>query len=417
MTTPYIDADQRAICERFWTQKVQARFGLTPPTPEEELALIDEFLAAGVPTVPLMHGGEATITGGDASAGLDFPTSPPSGTPKPSGARRPGAGGMGGAKVPPLKLIAGIVMIGAALLVLIGPAVFQPRAPRPETSENGELGEPLLPSGVDALISSGEVRLSTSTVVPNTLEILPADGEPGTTFVVVPVNVRLAEWPCPVDAFEGQPGACWIAGTVVNYLIGLPYNTHTAELAARLHLHGGSVRLRLSTERTILFQVEDVLTVARQQTEVLTQRRFAVTIPLLHAGGTQRTVIVAPYDPAPDLGGLPPQVGEAAGPEVGLGETVSMGVLEVLPIGIHRADAETRVTLAVWNHGTTPEQTLQSAEWQARARLRDGALVDARVTAITLAPGNRAEVVLSAPGPGVAWQVTLPEGNLTISTP
>lgn len=413
----YIAPEDRALFERFWRKQLQSRFGVTPPTPEEEIAFIDEFLSAGVLTVPLPNGSEATVTG-DVGSALPSPL-PAAPTAKNRRAGRSGGSG----KQPPWRILGGVLMICLAIIIVVGPMIGKARPARSTAPADSEgLDLVVLPSGVDTLISSGDVRIATRDVVPTTIEILPADDAPGMTFIVVPVRVELADWPCPASEFRGQPGACWVVGTVINYLIGIPYDATIAALAARLQMSGGVIQSRLSTGRTIQYRVapEQVLTVARHQTEVLAQRRFAITLPLLGQEGGERTVIVGYYDPAQDLGDMTPIVSGGgflppANQVIGLGESVTVGVLELLPTGIFRESDTTRLTLLVWNRGDVPLAI--GTGWRMVALRVDGSAVEAQIFGSSIAPAGRAEVTTTVPGNASAWRLYLAGTEITITNP
>jgi hypothetical protein len=152
-----------------------------------------------------------------------------------------------------------------------------------------------LPEGIDSLVKSGDVKAPL--VTPRTLEIRPNGVASATTFIVVPVEVEEADWPCPTKKFKGQPAACWVFGTVVNYLVGIPNDAGSAAVFEDLQQSGGSVQMRMSTEKVMRFTVDRVQQIERHQTEALGQHHFGLTLVGLGGDGAQRYVAQASYVP------------------------------------------------------------------------------------------------------------------------
>ncbi len=402
----YIPPEVRAVLDAHWGRKVTERFGDTPPTPEEESDFIRETLAAGVPTVPLLNGNEVTTMAGQGAFNPDVEGNPAvSALPKTPGRGLP-------LSLETLK-IAGLVLLA---VVLLGSWFIKPgsRSPVPANDASGA-EVTALSEGIDALVTSGDVRIPL--VVPRTLEILPGDGLTATTFAVVPVQVEESDWPCPVKDFDGQPAACWVFGSVVNYLIGIPASPTAEELATRLQAHGGQMRLRLSTERVVTFRVVQVKGIERHQTEALAQRRFALTVPLLSQDGTQRMLMVGEYDPGPDLGALPISLPGTVDPAqahtLTLGQSIQLGGLELTPIQLSGSGAEARLILKVRNLGTLPVSA--GADWAVTALQTGGTTAAAEVQGAGLAAGATAEITCVAPGPVAAWQIILTGGSITVT--
>lgn len=397
----FIPPDVRVVLDAFWQRKIRERFGDTPPTPEEEIAYIDEFLGAGVPTVPLPDGSEVTDMGAGMPSWEDSEAAP---LPAISHPRRN----------PPWRTLAGIGLIIIAIIILVAPMIKLPG--RGESGQNtSSASEPSiqLPAGIDSLIESGEVRVPL--VVPRTLEILPSDGITGTTFVVVPVEVKQADWPCPVREFGGRPAACWVFGTLVNYLVGVPDSTEAATLVGRLRASGGLIRLRLSTERVISFHVAEVITVERHQVELLSQKRFALTMPLLGQEGALRTVVVAYYDPSADVGEtLAPLVSPTPSvvQTVGLGQTVAIGSMDLAATGSAFTGSESRLDVLVSNRGDLP---LAAGDgWRVTALLADGSVAEAKVQGASVSPGGTAVLVCTVNGQASAWRIALAGVEITV---
>lgn len=398
MSETFIPPEYRALFGAFWERRVAERYGDLPPTRAERRALIQEYLDAGVPTVPLPGGGEVTLVSDAIFA------EPPTVTAAGGADERATVG-----------LRRNWFKVGLLLLALAFIVVMQLAGGRRDAQQPGEsaahaapapqLTAAPLPATLDDLIASGDVRLRGDALLPRTLELAPADGSPSVTFAVVPVQVTVADWPCPVQGkWEGQPGACWVMGTVVNYLIGIPATPEAEALFARLQLAGGEARLRLSTQRLLSFQVREVVTLDRQQTEVLAQRRFGLTAPLLNQVGGRRLVLLADYDPASDLGGVGTSIPPQQTVFTTLGELVTVGPWAITPLN-HQVGVTSRLTLRVVNHGA---QTLRAADWRATATLREGGPPGAaEVSAPELAPNATGMVTVVVSGAAQAWQVVV----------
>ena len=146
------------------------------PLTHDEIPYIDETEALHAPLVPMMDGSivRAPFTGGREAANAPLP------------AARAG-GAAGGSK---LKYILGALAILAAFIFMYfsscrGQATSAPPAAR---GADGSDVIATLPAGMDAIVSSGEVK--TALVVPRTLEITVGDGLTTTTFVIVAVEVK-----------------------------------------------------------------------------------------------------------------------------------------------------------------------------------------------------------------------------------
>ena len=399
MSETYIPPEYRALFGTFWERRVAERYGDLPPTRAERRALIQEYLDAGVPTVPLPEGGEVTLVSDAIFA------EPPTTVAAAGGAgERPVAGWRRN------WLKVGLVLL-ALVFIMVMQLAGRRGAQAPGESEANAAPAPQLtaaplPATLDDLIASGDVRLRGEALLPRTLELAPADDLPSVTFAVVPVQVTVADWPCPVQGkWEGQPGACWVMGTVVNYLIGIPATPEAEALFVRLQHAGGEARLRLSTQRLLTFQVREIVTLDRQQTEVLAQRRFGLTVPLLNQVGARRLVLLADYDPASDLGGVGVSLPSPQTVLATLGELVTVGPWAITPLNQQQIGATSRLTLRVVNHGT---QTLRAADWRATATLREGGQRGAaEVSALELAPHATGMVTISASGAAQSWQVVV----------
>jgi len=319
-----IPPDVRPVLEAYYQRKLAEKFGASTPGREEEAAFARELTAASESVVPMMNGGEAVITtgGGEWNEGAFD-----AGASASQGAER--TRNVGAFVV--LVVVAALFFFGRDLAGLIGlgkggggddgegAAVM----PTPEA-----LFTPVaLPAGLDDIVSATGVRVPL--VAPVTLEISGAFTT--TTLPILPVQVKVADWPCPR---QEQPVACWVYGTVVNYLVGVPADRAPALIQGLRP--GDAMRLRFSTERSMTFSVERVQDLPRQQVEALRQRQPGLTLVFLApegagvlAGGEDdtRRVVWATYDAGQDLFGAEVPLGGQApvGGQVPVGGQAPVG--------------------------------------------------------------------------------------------
>lgn len=125
-------------------------------------------------------------------------------------------------------------------------------------------------------------------VLPVTLEV---GGE--TDFPIVPVPLEEGRWPVPA---EQEDVAVWVYGTVVNYVIGLPYARTTESLLGGLGT-GDTITLTLGNGTTLLFGSPRAERYPTGDTEPLSQRSPGLTLVLLGGEDADRLVVQARYLP------------------------------------------------------------------------------------------------------------------------
>lgn len=403
-----IPADFRELIEAHYQKKLLHRFG-EPPLPEEELAFIDEILDGGVTQVPLPDGSEVTV----ADAG-----GPGASEIVPSESDQSAAGYE--TKRVKRKWLALVIIPVAAVMLFGNPLRWFSRSDRTTAEGDGpqsQADEVVLPErDLDAIVTSGgEKGLA---IAPRSVEI--SVGTPAaytsTTFVVVPVEVKEAAWPCPEQKDE-QPVACWIRDTLVNYLIGLPRTDQTADMARLLKGYGGEIRLRISTGDVLRFADVQVATVGRHETEVLAQDGFGITIPLLNGEGAQRTVIVGRYSAVGDLGGggfahATPALSTERTIAVQLGDVAALGALLVLPYSTDYSGGESRLSLLVHNKSPQP---LVVESWSVRANGQNGQFNSEPVQPLSLVAGEQATVHLVVSGVHArSWVLSTPDVEIVV---
>lgn len=346
-----IPPDAAQVIEAFWKEQIRQAFGHTPPTPKEELAYIETFRERGLPVVPLADGSRVSV----ASAGR---------APRMADADDAGSDipGRGGGETPAWKwaVVGGMVLLAA--LPIVGPpirtAARAALGPSGGTGANGHsdpsVSDVSLPADINALVTSGDVKVPL--VVPRTLEVRPSGALTSTTFVVVPVEVEEADWPCPSREFKGRPAACWVFGSVVNYLIGIPQGGGQADALFEALAAGGGVWLRMSTEQVVHFTIaqDGVREIGRHRTEILAQDHFGLTLVGLGGEGRSRPVAVASYVPEEVEGvsalaaGAPPEVERT----VPLGAVMHLSHgLHVVPVRHQSGGARSELWIAVEGDG------------------------------------------------------------------
>jgi hypothetical protein len=442
-----IPADVRPVLEAYYRRKLAERYGASAPGPEQEAAFVRELLAASGSVVPLMDGGEAVIAGDrawDDEAAYETVGSAPGDRDQTRNA------GL-------FFLMVGLVVVLAFGRDIAGWVGFGDGGGSGDDGEGatptptGALFTPVaLPSGLDDVVTATGVRVPL--VVPRTLEV------GATTFAVLPVQVDVADWPCPR---QEQAVACWVYGTVVNYLVGVPADQVSPALVQGLG-PGDVLRLRLSSGRIIDFVVEGAQDVPRQNVEVLDQRRFGLTLVFLEdqilaegrapvegqvpaedqapawdqvpAGGQNETrrVVWAAYDARQDLfgaeipvgdqapvgdlipagGGTPPAsspvaVGGGATPTpprhtLALGQTATDGPARVTPVMTGVISGRSHLRLRVENDGET---TLSTSGWSAQVRTPEKGVIEGTIEEKQILPGQIDFVSCTAEDAG-AWEIT-----------
>jgi hypothetical protein len=400
------------VLEGYYGKHLAKQFGDTPPTPEQEITFIEGILNSGVRQAPLMDGSDVMVA---ADGGADAVNAEGADIPVQGGAQRNTR----------IRLFAGLglLVVAAIAVIAVVPGLSHGGSSSGKKTPTPNAGALIdgnkLPTGIDALVSSGDTK--STLVLPRTLEL--TDGISTTTYIIVPVKVEQADWPC--EAQKDNPVACWVVGTVVNYLVGIPTSDRSAMvMARRIRDRGGIVRLRFSTERVLTFRAS-VIDVDRHQSEVLAQDHLGITIPLLGGSGASRVVIIGDYEP--ETNGSQSPVAGGAGPGldsnspllsmINLGQSARIGMVEITPIGSMQHASESRLTLRVHNMGTTPLALSSAAGWLANALLKSGTSVSARIEGSGINPGDTAVVSVVASGETSAWRLSIGNSEITVVSP
>lgn len=208
-----------------------------------------------------------------------------------------------------LMLLLGVVMVVAVALGVLRQTWL---APQPE-GDAGSLSveklstfdsPPEIPADLQVLQENGTPL---SPALPNRLMVQ------DTVYPVVPVALEGGRWPIPA---KQDDVATWVYGTVINYVIGLPYTPTTESRLAGLE-PGARITLTLGNGTTLVFGSPQAQRYAATDTTPLSQSQPGLTLVLL---GTQekadRLVVQARYLPdaspmegtSQSIGGLEVQV-------------------------------------------------------------------------------------------------------------
>lgn len=161
----------------------------------------------------------------------------------------------------------------------------------------------------------------------------------GRTFNLVPVTEEKGRWPIPAQADDT---AVWLYGTVVNYVIGVPYSETTTSLLAGL-TGSDRITLTLDTGAALIFGSPQTQRIAPNDTGPMAQRQPGLTIVVLGGDQATRLIVRARYLPE-----------ESTASE---GQNVDGLSVEVLKSGVVEEATDTRrfvVEYEVANGGKTP---------------------------------------------------------------
>lgn len=141
--------------------------------------------------------------------------------------------------------------------------------------------------------------------IPEDITVIQEDGTPvtpaqpnqvnvaGTIFSVVPVLPDQGRWPMPQ---EQQPTAVWIYGTVINYIVGVPYTATTESLLAGL-ASGDRITLTLDNGTALVFGAPQAERVADDDLSPMAQNKPGLTLILLGSDQTGHLTVQARYLP------------------------------------------------------------------------------------------------------------------------
>ncbi|MGC9397655.1 MAG: hypothetical protein ACP5HM_00790 [Anaerolineae bacterium] len=196
-----------------------------------------------------------------------------------------------------LVLLLGVLMVVGVALGFLRQTWLTPRPggdAEPLTVEKLATFDspPTLPQNLQILQENG---MPLSPALPSTLAIRDL------RYAVIPVPLEDGRWPVP--AAQDEDVAVWVYGTVINYVIGLPYTTTTESRLAAL-TPGERITLTLENGTQLVFGSPQAQRYAATDTTPLSQTQPGLTLVVLGAseGGTGRLVVQARY--LPDAGSV-----------------------------------------------------------------------------------------------------------------
>ena len=208
-------------------------------------------------------------------------------TPSPAPKPRPD----GGRLVPPtwvwlLLMVAAVIVLGVLLGVVIDK--FRPR-----------------PEGGQAEVTVEKVFTFTSPLPLPQQPLLEEAGQPLDTAIptavtvgdltvpVVAVPTRDGKWPLP----QGEDEAVWLYGTLINYVIGLPYSEETAATLKALG-PGDLITLTLNNGHRLVFGSPQSRRIPSDETAPLAQTHPGLTLALLlDRESSERLIVQARHLP------------------------------------------------------------------------------------------------------------------------
>ncbi len=186
-----------------------------------------------------------------------------------------------------------LIVIGACIIVSVGiGAILSLRRDRPT-------------GGAEAVDVAKLATFISPPLIPESLTVLQEDNTPlrtlvptqvsigGTVFPVVAVLPEQGRWPLPAE--QDQLGV-WIYGTLINYVIGLPYTANTENLLSGL-TSGERITLTLENGTALVFGSPQVKRVAPDDTSPLAQDTPELTLLTLGDDSSNRLVVKARYLP------------------------------------------------------------------------------------------------------------------------
>ncbi len=241
-------------------------------------------------------GTEAAATPPPPSAAQTPPptvTPPPMATPPQEYAPADAASVAGHSSIYPPTWAILLIMLGAVIIVGVGvAALLNARAQRPtggaEQAKVVKLSTfsspPTIPAGIAVVQESGAPVV---TVLPNQLNVA------GTVYPVVPVMPDQGRWPLP---HEQQSVAVWLYGTVINYVVGLPYAPTNESVLAGL-TSADRLMLTLDNGSVLAFGAPQVQRIDAADLSPMAQNRPALTVMMLDSEQATRLIAQARYLP------------------------------------------------------------------------------------------------------------------------
>lgn len=160
-------------------------------------------------------------------------------------------------------------------------------------------------------------------------------------FTITPVTMEDQRWPIPAVA---DHQTVWIYGTVINYVIGIPYTQTSEALLAGLD-SASRITVTLNTGTELVFGNPQAQRVPENDISDLSQNRPGLTLVLLTSSTTDRLVVQARY--LPEEGATSGNAQKVNTVQVAVADS---GIFEASTDGLQRFIVEYEVT----NVGAAP---------------------------------------------------------------
>lgn len=154
-------------------------------------------------------------------------------------------------------------------------------------------------------------------------------------FTITPVTMEDYRWPIPAVA---DHQTVWIYGTVINYVIGIPYTQMSETLLAGLD-SASRITVTLSTGTELVFGSPQAQRIPEDDISALNQSRPGLTLVLLSSATTDRLIIQARY--LPEEGATTGNSQKVSAVQVSVADS---GVLDADNSGLQRFIVEYEVT-------------------------------------------------------------------------
>ena len=233
---------------------------------------------------------ESTVVSAPPATPVTPPTVAPAAAQQPP--RQSGPSPSRGRVYPPTWAIL-LIVLGACIMiaVVIGGVLSLRRAQPNGGADNISvtklttfLSPPPIPSELTVL---QEDNTPLETVLPTQLRLA------GTSFPVAAILPEQGRWPLPADQ---TTLALWVHGTVINYVIGLPYLPATESLLAGL-TPSDQIVLALENGTELAFGSPQAKRVDPADTAPMSQERPGLTLVMLGGDQPSRLTVTARYLP------------------------------------------------------------------------------------------------------------------------